>query len=107
MNIQKTEYTSFLELVITSLIMHSHVPLYEADIIPALGISVSTGSRASPSSSKNIASSLLLSGHYHMHHEFQIGKTRCVVVPAIVYGFSSIFSFDPSTMELSVEIQKF
>jgi Icc-related predicted phosphoesterase len=88
-------------------IILSHVPPFEPGIISTLAIGVSTGSKAIAQFIEEHDPALSLSGHYHLHHEFQIGNTRCVAVPAVMNGYYGLLSIDVSTMELSTEIHKF
>lgn len=88
-------------------IMLSHVPPYEPGIVPGFSIGVSTGSRAINSFLEENPVSLSLSGHYHMHHEFLVNRTRCVVISAVMNGFYGVLSIDDSSKELSTVIHKF
>ena len=100
--------TAFAQIEEVSVkIVLSHVPPHESGIVSAFPIGVSTGSRAITKFIKEKKPALSLSGHYHLYHEFSVGLTRCVVVPAVMNGFYGVLSVDKSTMELGTEIHKF
>jgi len=88
-------------------ILLSHVPPHESGIVSAFPIGVSTGSRAITKFIEENHLTVSLSGHYHKYHEFRIGNTECVVVPAVMNGFHAVLSVDTSTLGTSIKICKF
>jgi len=90
-----------------SKILISHVPPYESGFAPTLEIGVSTGSRSITRFIEDNPLKLALSGHYHMHHEFTIGTTTCVVMPAVANGFYGVLSVNTDSWEMRTEICKF
>ena len=88
-------------------ILLSHVPPYESGIIPAFPIGVSTGSKGIRKFLEETPLALSVSGHYHKHHEFKIGTTDCVVMPAVINDYYGVLSTEASTKKPSIEIRKF
>lgn len=88
-------------------VLLSHVPPFEPGIISVFPIGVSTGSKAIARFIQENSVAMSISGHYHKHHEFQIGETKCVAVPAVINGSYGILSSDTSTHQLQTEIRKF
>ena len=88
-------------------IVLSHVPPHESGVVSAFPIGVSTGSKGITEFIQENPLALSLSGHYHKHYEFKIGKTKCVVMPAVMNGFYGVLSFNTSTKELSTKIFEF
>ncbi|MFW9976376.1 MAG: metallophosphoesterase, partial [Candidatus Thorarchaeota archaeon] len=88
-------------------IVLSHVPPYEPGIVSSLPIGLSTGSNAVTEFILDHNLNLSLSGHYHRHHEFQVGKTNCIVVPAVTNGFYGVLTSSTSSDELQTEMRKF
>jgi Icc-related predicted phosphoesterase len=85
----------------------SHTPPHESGVVSAFPIGVSTGSKGITEFIEENPLALSLSGHYHRHHEFKIGNTECVVMPAVMNGFYGVLSIDTSTKELRTKICKF
>jgi len=88
-------------------ILLSHVPPYEPGIISAFPIGVSTGSKGIRKFLEGTPLAVSISGHYHKHHEFKVGNTDCVVIPAAMNGSYGVLSTDASTKKPSIQICKF
>ena len=88
-------------------ILLSHTPPYEPGVITTLPLGVSTGSKAIAAFLEKNPIAVALSGHNHIHHEFLIGSTKCVIIPAVTDGFYGILSVEPSTENISTKIYNF
>ncbi|MFW9805445.1 MAG: metallophosphoesterase [Candidatus Thorarchaeota archaeon] len=88
-------------------ILLSHTPPYEPGVIAAFPLGVSTGSKAIAAFIEKNPIAFALSGHNHIHHEFLIGNTKCVIVPAVTDGFYGVLSVEPSTKNIRIKVNNF
>jgi len=88
-------------------ILISHIPPYVDGLNSKLPEGISTGSRAITRFLRTQDVSYVLSGHYHLYHEFMIDSVPCVVVPAVVDGYYSILSVNPTSGAIDVTVNKF
>ena len=88
-------------------VLLSHIPPYEPVMNPKFPEGVSTGSKGITKFIKEFRPSLVLSGHYHIAHEFEIDSIPCFVFPAAMDGFYSILSINQSTKDYKVEVKTF
>ena len=87
-------------------ILLSHIPPYEEGLNSILPEGVSTGSKAITRFIHTHNVSCALSGHYHIHHEFNINGIPCIVFPAVVDDDYSILSVD-SKGKIIINVNKF
>lgn len=85
----------------------SHIPPYEPILNPKFPEGVSTGSKGITKFIHEYQPTIVLSGHYHISHEFKIGHVPCVIFPAVTDGFYSILSIKQHTEEYKVTIKTF
>ncbi|MFW9961843.1 MAG: metallophosphoesterase [Candidatus Thorarchaeota archaeon] len=88
-------------------VLLSHVPPYETGLNPVLPEGVSTGSKAITKFILEFHPSLVLSGHYHIEHQFTIGSIPCAVVPAVKDGYYSILDFESKKEKFRIEARRF
>lgn len=88
-------------------ILLSHVPPYVTGLNPNLPEGVSTGSKAITKFILEFHPSLVLSGHYHIEHQFTIGSVPCAVVPAVKDGYYSILDFESKKEKFRIEAKRF
>ena len=88
-------------------ILLSHAPPYEPIMNTKFPEGVSTGSRGITKFIQEYAPSVVLSGHYHISHEFQIGLIPCFIFPAVTDGFYSILSINQRAEEYKVTVKTF
>ncbi|MFW9892848.1 MAG: metallophosphoesterase [Candidatus Thorarchaeota archaeon] len=91
----------------TTQILVSHVPPFESGIASSSPIGVSTGSKGISKFILEKNPTLSISGHSHRHHEFVIGKTRCITFPAAMNGFYGILSIEQQRNEIETSIHTF
>jgi len=88
-------------------VLLSHIPPYEPVLNPRFPEGVSTGSKGITKFVKEFRPSIVLSGHYHIYHEFDIDEIPCVIFPAATDGFYSILQIDQSSKEFTVKVRTF
>ncbi|MGY5881820.1 MAG: metallophosphoesterase [Candidatus Thorarchaeota archaeon] len=88
-------------------ILLSHIPPYEPLLNPKFPEGVSTGSKGITQFIKEYRPSAVLSGHYHISHEFEIANVPCFTFPAVIDGFYSILTIDQHTRDFKVKAKIF
>ena len=88
-------------------ILLSHVPPYEPIMNPKFPDGVSTGSRGITAFIKEYKPSIVLSGHYHISHEFKINSVPCFVFPAVTDELYSILTINQNTKKFNIKINTF
>lgn len=88
-------------------VLLSHIPPYQPVLNPKFPEGVSTGSKGITKFVKEFRPSIVLSGHYHIYHEFHIGDIPCIIFPAATDGFHSILNIDQRSKEFTVTVKKF
>ncbi len=88
-------------------ILLSHVPPYEQGLNPNLPDGVSTGSKSITRFVEEHQPSLVLSGHYHLFHEFTINSIPCSVLPAVKDGYYSILRTNLISKSQGIKVEIF
>lgn len=88
-------------------VLLSHIPPYEPVLNPKFPEGVSTGSKGIASFIKEYKPSVVLSGHYHISHDFEIDSVPCYVFPAVTDGFYSIMTINQRKKEYKVNVKNF
>lgn len=88
-------------------ILISHIPPYEPGLNSILPEGVSTGSKSIAHFIRTFIPSYSLSGHYHIHYEFDIDRVPCAILPAVVDDCYSIFSIDTTSKTMQIKVNKF
>lgn len=88
-------------------VLLSHIPPYESIINPKFPEGASTGSKGIANFIHEYQPSIVLSGHYHISHEFEIKRVPCFIFPAAMDGFYSILSINQRSEEYEVVIKTF
>ena len=88
-------------------VLLSHIPPYQPIMNPIFPEGVSTGSKGIARFVKEFKPSFVLSGHYHIYHEFDIDSIPCTVCPAAIDGFYSILHINQNTKDYRVQVKTF
>lgn len=88
-------------------VLLSHIPPYEPVLNTKFPEGISTGSIGITKFIKEFRPSAVLSGHYHIFHEFDIDSIPCLIFPAATDGFYSILHINQHMKKFTVKVKTF